>query len=157
VIEVIRKAIGAIVFQGTKFLMVQKSHITTLEGKQPIEAEWDFVKGGVEKHDKNLHDTLLRELQEETGSNEYKIVKELDAKICFDFPDDRQNKIGYQKQETTMFLVEFLGDINSLIPNDHEISKITFIEKDDVVELLTHQDTKDYFIKYITDWAMHPK
>lgn len=49
-----------------------------------------------------------------------------------------------------MFLVEFLGDKNALHPNDDEISNITFVEEDKVVEILTHQNTRDYFIKYLT-------
>ncbi|MFS1515411.1 NUDIX domain-containing protein [Bacillus sp. SCS-151] len=146
----IRKSIGAIVYQGNKFLIVQKTNINTLQGIQNIKAEWDFIKGGVEKNDKNLHCTLFRELKEETGSIEYKVVKVFKEKICFDFPDDLKEKIGYDKKETTMFLVEFLGDINDLMPNYNEISKIKFIEKDKVVEILTHQDTKDYFTKYST-------
>ncbi|WP_053365729.1 NUDIX domain-containing protein [Bacillus sp. FJAT-27245] len=146
----IRRAVGAIVFQGNKFLIVKKTKINTLEGKQTIKGEWDFIKGGVEKNDKDLYDALIRELQEETGSKEYKVVKELDEKIRFDFSDKIKVNIGYDKQETTMFLVEFLGDINSLSPNDNEISNIKFIEKDKLVGILTHQDTKDYFLKYLT-------
>jgi putative (di)nucleoside polyphosphate hydrolase len=146
----IRKAIGAIVYQGNKYLIAQKTKINTFEGKQSIKAEWDFIKGGVEKSDRDLQGTLLRELKEETGSIEYKVVKVFEEKICFDFPVELKEKIGYGKQETTMFLVEFLGNINSLMQNDSEIRKIKFIEKDRVVETLTHKDTKDYFIKNMT-------
>ncbi|MGM7684808.1 NUDIX domain-containing protein [Cytobacillus sp. Hm23] len=145
----IRNAIGAIVYQGNKFLIVRKTNINTIKGKQNIKGEWDFIKGGIEKNDKDIHDTLLRELQEETGSIEYRVVKVFEEKICFDFPDVLREKIGYDRQETTMFLVEYLGDCKNLIPNDNEISKIKFIEKDKVVEILTHQDTKDYFIKHL--------
>ncbi|WP_432363825.1 NUDIX domain-containing protein [Sporosarcina sp. UB5] len=129
----LRRAVGAIVFQGNKFLIVHKTNINTLEGKQIIKGEWDFIKGGVEENDKDLYDGLLRELHEETGSIEYKVVKEFQEKIRFDFPSEIEVKIGYAKQETTMFLVEFLGDINSLSPNDNEISDLKFIEKDKVV------------------------
>ncbi len=149
VIEMLRRAVGAIVFHGNKFLIVHKSNINTLEGKQMIKGEWDFIKGGIEESEK-LFDALLRELQEETGSIEYNVIKEFHEKIRFDFPDEIKEKIGYTKQETTMFLVEFLGDKNALHPNDDEISNITFVEEDKVVEILTHQNTRDYFIKYLT-------
>ncbi|MFJ5771660.1 NUDIX domain-containing protein [Psychrobacillus sp. NPDC093180] len=141
----LRRAVGAVVFQGNKFLIVHKSNINTLEGKRNIKGEWDFIKGGVEETDKGLYHALLRELQEETGSTDYKIIKEFPEKIRFEFPDELKVKLGYAKQETTMFLVEFLGDIDSLNPKDDEISSIKFMDKDDVLDILTHQDTKDFF------------
>ncbi|MFJ7666914.1 NUDIX domain-containing protein [Lysinibacillus sp. NPDC097195] len=145
----IRTAVGAIVFHGNKFLIVQKTSINTLKGRQNINGEWDFIKGGVEERDMDINAALLRELQEETGSKMYEIVQAFPNKICFDFSAERKVQIGYTSQETTMFLVEFLGDIQSLSPNDSEISTIKWVDKDDVVGRLTHQDTKDYFIKYI--------
>ncbi|MFJ8063686.1 NUDIX domain-containing protein [Psychrobacillus sp. NPDC096426] len=147
----IRKAVGAIVFNRNKFLVVCKTTINTSEGKQIIKGEWDFIKGGVEKNDKDYYDALLRELHEETGSIEYKIIKEFDKKIHFDFSDELIIKIGYVKQETTMFLVEFIGDINTLSPIDHEVSDAVFIDKNKVIEILTHQETRDYFIEYLTE------
>lgn len=146
----LRRAVGAIVFCGNKYLIVHKTNINTLEGKQDIHGEWDFIKGGVEESDKDSNDALLRELKEETGSIEYKVLKKFHEKIQFDFPDEIKVKIGYERQETTMFLVEFLGDLNSLSPNDNEISNIKFVEKDKLLEMLAHQDSKDFFIKNLT-------
>ena len=145
----IRKAVGAIVFQKDKFLVVHKTNINTMNGKQNIQGEWDFVKGKVEKSDRDYEDALLRELQEETGSIEYKIIKEFDQKIQFDFPDELKEKIGYDKQVTTMFLVEFMGEFNSLISQDNEINNIAFLDPYHVVEILPHQETRDYFIQYV--------
>lgn len=144
----IRKAVGAIVYQEDKFLVVHKTNINTIEGKQNIQGEWDFVKGKVEKSDKNYEDALLRELQEETGSMEYKIIMVFDQKIHFDFPVKIKGKIGYDKQVTTMFLVEFKGEFNSLIPLDNEINNFAFLDPNEVVKILTHQETKDFFIQY---------
>ncbi|MFE8699729.1 NUDIX domain-containing protein [Cytobacillus sp. FJAT-54145] len=144
-----RKAVGAIVFQANQFLLINKTKINTNEGKEDIEGEWDFIKGGVEQRDRSLIDSLLRELKEETGSSEYKIIKQLDEKICFDFPDEIKKKIGYERQETTMFLVEFLGDVNNLAPIDNEISAIRFEVKEKVLDMLTHSDSRDYFINIL--------
>ncbi|WP_026907270.1 NUDIX hydrolase [Paucisalibacillus globulus] len=143
----IRKAVGAIVYQGDKLLIVHKTNINTGKGKQTIEGEWDFVKGGVEEEDQDLQHSILRELQEETGSIEFKIIKVLKEKICFDFPDKISNQIGFKSQETTMFLVKFFGDINSLRSIDSEISQIIFLDMDEAAEILTHRDTVNYFIK----------
>ncbi|WP_154657347.1 NUDIX domain-containing protein [Pontibacillus marinus] len=91
----------------------------------------------------------MRELKEETGSNEFSIVKVFDEKICFEFPNEIKEKIGYKKKETTIFLVEFLGNSHTLNPKDDEICELKFIEKENVIKVLTHQDTKDYFIKHL--------
>lgn len=144
----IRKAVGAIVFKGNKFLIINKTKINTNQGKENIKGEWDFVKGGVEDKDNSLHDSLLRELKEETGSTEYKVVKQLAEKINFEFSDVIKKKIGYERQETSMFLVEFLGDADKLIPFDNEICNIRFLEKENVLKMLSHLDTKDYFMKH---------
>lgn len=148
-VSMIRKAVGAIVVQNNKFLVVHKTMINTKKGKQNIKGEWDFIKGGVEEGEKDLKSSILRELQEETGSAEYRIIKQFDEKICFSFPAVIKKETSYEKQETTMYLVEFLGKSEMLTPIDNEISEIIFIEKEKVLETLTHQDTKDFFSKNI--------
>ncbi|RXJ04340.1 NUDIX hydrolase [Anaerobacillus alkaliphilus] len=145
----IRKAVGAIVFQGNSFLIVNKTKINSKLGKETIKGEWDFIKGGVMESDTSFQASLLRELKEETGSSNFKVVKEFNEKISFDFPNDIALKIGLEKQETTMFLVEYLGDTNKLSPIDNEINDIKFFEKDNVLEILTHADTKEFFLKHI--------
>ncbi|KGX83201.1 NUDIX domain-containing protein [Pontibacillus marinus] len=144
----IRKAVGAIVFQGNQFLIIHKTKINTNEGKETINGEWDFIKGGVKRKDIDLKESVLRELKEETGSQKYKLIKQFSEKISFEFPSGIKKKIGYERQETTMFLVEFLGDANKLKPFDNEVSDLRFQDKEKVLEMLTHQNTKDYFIKH---------
>jgi putative (di)nucleoside polyphosphate hydrolase len=149
----IRKAVGAIVFQNNEFLIIHKTKINTNKGKRNIKGEWDFIKGGVEERDNDLKESILRELKEETGSSEYRILKQYDEKICFNFPDIIKKEIGYDKQETTMYLVEFLGDAKMLIPIDNEISDIKFIEKEKVQEMVTNQETKDFFKNIGVRWC----
>lgn len=66
----------------------------------------------------------------------------------FDFPPDIQTKIGYHRQETTMFHFEYIGDIRCLKPIDHEIIKIQLMDKDEVLEILSHAETRKFFIQY---------
>ncbi|WP_413381799.1 NUDIX domain-containing protein [Alkalihalobacillus sp. 1P02AB] len=144
----IRQAVGAIVYHGEQFLLVHKTKINTQNGKEAIVGEWDFVKGKVEKEDGNLEEAILRELKEETGSECYKIMKSFDEKIEFVFPSEIQRKIDFQKQVTTMFLVEFKGEEEALVPIDSEISSVRLVDKSEVVALLTHEETKRYFEKH---------
>ncbi|MBW8350371.1 NUDIX hydrolase [Bacillus sp. IITD106] len=144
----IRRAVGAIVTYNQQFLIVHKVKITTGGGKEDAQGEWDFVKGGVEDNEE-LKQAMVRELEEETGSANYKFIKQFDEKICFEFPSDLKNKIGFDRQETTMFHFEYVGDPNGLNPTDNEIDEITFIEKGEMLKRLTHIDTKEFFTKYM--------
>lgn len=47
----IRKAVGAIVSYGEKFILVHKVNINTILGKEKVKGEWDFIKGGVKEKD----------------------------------------------------------------------------------------------------------
>lgn len=144
----IRKAVGAIVFHGTDFLIVHKVKRSSLKNSNDsFKGEWDFPKGGIESGE-DLSTALLRELEEETGSTNYQIKKQLDEKVCFAFDQDFSNKTGFIKQETTVFIVEYTGDKLDLLPKDDEIDCIEFLGMDEVLKRLTHKETKDYFIKY---------
>ncbi len=141
----IRRAVGAIVVQKDQVLLVHKvkrSDITS--GFDSYQAEWDFPKGGV-KDDEPLHQAILRELFEETGSAAYKIIEELDEKICFTFDKLFTTKTGYTGQVTTMFIIEYTGDRTELTPHDEEISAIQFVHKEQVLDYLAHEETRDFY------------
>ncbi|WP_223701825.1 NUDIX domain-containing protein [Sutcliffiella deserti] len=140
----IRKAVGAVVTQGQNILLVHKVKIRSLEDGPAI-SEWDFPKGGVEEEDKSLEVAILRELLEETGSVQFSIIKQFSEKISFSFPRGFTEKTGFEKQETTMFMVEYTGDRKELAPQDDEISEIRFVVKKQVAEMLAHQNTRDFY------------
>ncbi|MFD2042865.1 NUDIX hydrolase [Ornithinibacillus salinisoli] len=141
----IRIAVGAIITYRKRFLIVHKTKINTTHGKKNINGEWDFVKGGVQSSDSSLKDAILRELKEETGCSDFEVVKQFDEKLCFDFPRQVQSTIGYRKQETTMFHVEYVGDMEYLQPSDTEISAIEIVDRDTLLLLLTHSNTRNFF------------
>lgn len=141
----IRYAVGAIVFHGTKFMLVHKVKIRTLKGASDFKGEWDFPKGGVEQSDDSLTSALIRELEEETGSRNYQIIKQLAEPICFAFSKEFTEQTGYDKQMTTMFIVEYKGKPSLLKAKDNEINEILFLNKLEVLQRLTHYETKSYF------------
>ena len=143
----IRKAVGAIVKFKEEFLLIHKAKIMdTRESPIEIEAEWDFPKGGIKEDDTDLGEAILRELEEETGSNQYIITKKLDKILTFSFPLEIQKKLGFKFQETVMFLVEYIGDKSDLNLRDEEIVNFGFFSKEEVIEKLHHQEMKDYFV-----------
>ncbi|QUG84530.1 NUDIX domain-containing protein [Bacillus nitratireducens] len=142
----IRQAVGAVVFQHSEFLLVHKVKISDIDGEYAMsKGEWDFPKGGVKHTDNDLESAILRELEEETGSTKFKVIKQFEDKICFGFPEELKMKIGYEEQETTMFYVEYIGDRIDLHPKDNEISQVQFFKIQDVLRVLSHEDTKKFF------------
>ncbi|MFJ8353540.1 NUDIX domain-containing protein [Bacillus paramycoides] len=142
----IRQAVGAIVFQHNELLLIHKVKISDIKGEYTLsKGEWDFPKGGVKRTDNDLESAMLRELEEETGSKKFKVISQFEDKICFEFPEELKVKIGYEKQETTMFYVEYIGDRTDLDPKDNEISQVQFFKIQDVLRVLSHDDTKNFF------------
>lgn len=143
----IREAVGAIIIKDDKFLLIHKTKINTSNGKEDIDGEWDFVKGKIEEYDNSKEDAILRELKEETGSDNYKILKKYNRDIKFNFNSEISKRINYSSQITTIFLVEYLGDNSDLTPVDNEIDMISFFTESELLKKLSHIETKDFYIE----------
>lgn len=142
----IRKAVGAIVKNGDMYLLVHKVKMMNgKDGPEKIKGRWDFPRGGVKKTDANLSKAILRELAEETGSNKYRIIKRFKDRIMFEFPKEVQKKLGFEKQEVTMFLVEYYGDRRDLRPQDEEIDEVTFKTKEEIEKDLIFKEPLEFF------------
>lgn len=139
----IRKAVGAVVFQDNEYLLVHK--VKSIDTKSNITGQWDFPKGGVYELDENLEAAILRELREETGSNNYNIISRFDKKICFTFPEGHR----YDKQETVMFYIEYLGNRRELKSKDEEVDKVKFFSKDEVMNILKLEETQKFLSEVI--------
>lgn len=141
----IRRAIGAIIYKKNKFLLVHKTKIKNTLNGEPINiSEWDILKGGVNKNEKN-EIALKRELLEELGTSNFKIKHTFTEKIEFNFSKELSKQLGYKKQSTTIFLVEFLGEINEIQPKDIEISETILVDSEAIYEYLTHFETINFF------------
>ena len=134
----IRKAVGAVVVQNNQYLLIHK--VRNSDSNVSISGYWDFSKGGVEEADEHLEAAVMRELKEETGSANYKIINRFDRKICFSFPKSYK----YEKQETTMFYVEYYGNTEELKPQDEEIDEVKFFSKEQLMRIIYLDETKDF-------------
>lgn len=128
----IRKAVGAVIQRDGEVLLVHK--VKGAQGK--IKGMWDFPKGGMEPQDQSVKEALLRELEEETGSTNYTILKQYPEKIVFEFDPATRAAIGYEGQETTMFSVRYDGDGTELAPQDDEIEEIRWFTLGSAMPLL---------------------
>lgn len=106
---------------------------------------WDFPKGGVDLTDINTEEAILRELKEETGSVNYKIIRKFDSRLDFDFPSNHK----FDSQKTTMYYIEFLGSESELKADGVEISKMSFYSKEAVLEKIKLEETKEFLSKKI--------
>lgn len=141
----IRKAVGAIIIESSnKVLLVHKANICNGKDGYIKADSWDFIKGGVKENEAML-DALKREIFEETGIEHFVIKKEFDEKICFEFPYDLKDVIGYDKQETTMYLVQMDEPQSNLKCIDNEIDEYEFVDIDSVSVRLSQKETLKFW------------
>ncbi|WP_349944465.1 glycosyltransferase [Lacrimispora sp. BS-2] len=143
-----RKAIGAIILCGNKYLLVNKIKNSNVKDTLPENGIWDFVKGGIEESE-SLNEALYRELYEELGSNNFKIIRRLASDLYFKFPPHVAEKNGIKDQITYFFLVEYCGKECELQVDGIEIAKVAFLDEFEVAEKLSHVESKVFFTDYL--------
>jgi len=150
-IKKIRHAVGAIIVQNNEYLLVHKvKQMEGLDGPISIDAVWDFPKGGVHPAE-TLLNALWRELREETGSQQYRVRKQFPGSISFSFEAATQQAVGYSRQETTMFLVEYVGDRTDLYPQNEEIDDLRFFHAKQVLLHLPHEETRQFYQQFLLE------
>ena len=86
--------------------------------------KWQMPQGGVDNGE-NLIGAMKRELDEETGIKNIKILKEIDGWSEYELPENLLGKIWrgkYRGQKQKWFIVKFLGKDNeiNLKTSNHE-------------------------------------
>lgn len=97
---------------------------------------WQFPQGGIDEGEE-VHEALFRELEEEIGTDEVKIVAEYPEWITYDFPSKIAVKMKpYKGQKQKYFLVKLKKsakiDINTAHP---EFSDYKFVGVDEALGL----------------------
>ena len=89
--------------------------------------KWQMPQGGVNEGEK-LIDAMKRDLEEETGIKNIKILKEIDGWSEYELPENLLGKIWrgkYRGQKQKWFIVKFIGDEDEI---NLKTSKPEFIE-----------------------------
>ncbi len=74
-----------------------------------IDNAWQLPQGGIEENE-SKDKALLRELEEELGTNKFKIIDSMNESLKYKFPYYLREKYQFDGQEQTFFLVYFYGD-----------------------------------------------
>jgi len=117
------QSVGAVVFYQDKFLVLQYRH-----------GHWGFVKGHIEKGETKKQ-TLMRELEEETGIKKAEIIPDFKEEIGYYY----HNKKLVSKK-VTFFLVKVNTDKITLSPREH--NNYDWLSFKEAHERVTFENTK---------------
>ena len=121
------KSCGVVLLNSNKVLLLQHPDTTT-------SGHWDFPKGHVEKGEDELQ-TALRELKEETGIDNIKIVDDFNHHISYTFFRDNETILKE--------VVFFLGITNQekvSISSEHQ--NFVWLQYESAYERLTYDNAK---------------
>ena len=121
------KSVGAVVFRMENN---EKKYLLLHYGA----GHWDFVKGHVER-DETEHETMIRELREETGIRDAHLLKGFREEIKYQF--QRRKDTVYKK---VIFYV--LETETKEVVISHEHADYKWLNYDESMELLTFENAK---------------
>jgi len=109
--------------------------VTFFLGKRKgVRRAWQFPQGGIDG-DETPQEALLRELKEEIGTNEVEIIAEYPEWICYDFPNNKSDKMyPYKGQNQKYFLVKLKKNatINLDLDEKPEFEDYTFVNEQEL-------------------------
>jgi putative (di)nucleoside polyphosphate hydrolase len=112
---------------------------------------WQFPQGGIDEGEE-VKEALFRELEEEIGTDDVKIVAEYPEWISYDFPPKIAEKMKpYRGQKQKYFLVKLENSAKIDINTSHpEFSAYKFVGVDEVLGLSASfkQEVYETVIKY---------
>lgn len=125
-----KKSSAIIIDKDNNFLIVQ----LTTYGPD----DWNFAGGGIEEGETEKR-ALLRELQEELGTNKFEIIKKSKETIKYEWPafvitESLKTKgKTWRGQEVKQFFVRFMGEREDIKPNpDENIREIKWVKKEEL-------------------------
>lgn len=131
--EITEHSAGAFLFneKSQKFLLLKRVN-------NPF---WEFPKGHIEKNEE-IHETLKREIEEETGIKAVSIIKEI-GKLNFEIKKEnfvKKRVISYYLVKTSEELVELSGEHSDYIWLNHQ-DVIDYLEFEDIKKIFKEIDT----------------
>ncbi len=107
--------------------------------RNDISGVWQFPQGGIDEGEE-VKEALLRELEEEIGTQDVEIVAEYPEWISYDFPEKIAKKMKpYKGQRQRYFLVKLNDDATISLDTKHpEFDEYRFVGVDEVLKYTAH-------------------
>lgn len=140
--------IGIVVDDDKKFLVAQ----AVTYGKN----DWRFPGGGIKKNE-TLEKSVLRELEEELGVNNFEIVKKANFINRYEWPDNvmerefKKKGIMHRGQEQISFLIKFKGKKEDIKIKPEELRKIKWVKYDELKDHFTFPNQWNYAEKVLRE------
>jgi putative (di)nucleoside polyphosphate hydrolase len=98
--------------------------------------KWQFPQGGVDPGESG-RDAILREMKEELGTGQFKILAEHKEVYHYDWPHWYQVLRGYKGQKQDVFLLRFIGENSDFdIEKEGELAAWKWVKRSAVVNEL---------------------
>ena len=124
--------------QGVNAFVIDDNNAFLLVHKQNYgDGQWDAPGGGLETGE-NPETGILRELEEELGTNAFKILKKSRIINKFEWPQESQELgikkygIHYRGQEKHQFLIKFTGNKDAIKLQESEIKTVKWVSLDEM-------------------------
>lgn len=127
-----RDNISCVVFKDDMFLLVQLNDWP--------KNFWKFPQGGVRQGESEKK-AVIRELTEELGTDEFRIVAKSPFVHKYDWDRDSVEKAGFQwrGQKQKFYLVEFLGEDKDIKINTKEIQNYRWARRSELAKHFCHK------------------
>jgi len=128
------KSCGIVLFHSDDFLVIQHS-----TESNEVEGHWDFPKGHIENNETEL-ETATRELHEETGIDNFRLIDNFRHKITYNV--NKNSKVI--PKEVIFFLAE---SFTKSIKLSSEHQNYNWLNFDLAHDRLTYANAKDVLLK----------
>jgi 8-oxo-dGTP pyrophosphatase MutT (NUDIX family) len=128
------KSCGIVLFHSDDFLVIQHS-----TESNEVEGHWDFPKGHIENNETEL-ETATRELHEETGIDNFRLIENFRYKIKYNI--NKNSKVI--PKEVIFFLAE---SFTKSIKLSSEHQNYNWLNFDLAHDRLTYANAKDVLLK----------
>lgn len=100
---------------------------------------WQFPQGGIDEGEE-VKEALFRELEEEIGTSEAKVIAEYPEWISYDFPEKISKKMKpYKGQTQRYFLLKLKKNAKVNLDTKHpEFDDYKFVSVEDVLNMTAH-------------------
>lgn len=128
-----RNNVCCVVYQEDNFLLLQDKGWPT--------NWWKFPQGGVNMEE-TIEQAAVRELKEETGTDNFKIIGLSKNFNIYDWNDESVKLAGYRwrGQNQKYLLIEYLGDANDIIIDLNESQAYKWVKIEDLWHNINHDD-----------------